>query len=77
LAADSGAKGKADKTKAAPEQGKTLDKAEIKKRIRELKAQKLEALAQNDRAKSRLCNRQIHDYKRRLRKINKTAVQAK
>jgi hypothetical protein len=65
------------KAKPKPETVKTLDKAEIKKRIRELKAQKLEALAQDDHAKSRLCNRQIHDYKRRLRKINKETARAK
>jgi hypothetical protein len=65
------------KAKPKRETVRTLDKAEIKKRIRELKAQKLEALAQDDRAKSRLCNRQIHDYKRQLRKINKETARAK
>jgi hypothetical protein len=45
------------------------DKAEIKRRIRELKAEKKEALGQQDRAKARRCNREIHQYKRQLRKM--------
>jgi len=50
-----------------------LGKAEIKERIRALKAEKMEALAQEDRKKTRQCNRQIHRYKRQLRKMAKEA----
>lgn len=45
------------------------DKSEIKRRIRELKAQKRDALAQQDRELVKECNRRIHHYKRVLRKL--------
>jgi len=48
-------------------------KADIKERIRALKAEKREALEQQDRKKTRRCNRQIHHYKRQLRKMAKEA----
>jgi hypothetical protein len=48
-------------------------KANIKERIRALKAEKREALDQHDRKKTRRCNRQIHHFKRRLRKMAKEA----
>jgi len=68
----------ASKTKAAkavPSQPKSsgpLGKTEIKERIRALKTEKREALDQKDRAKIHRCNRQIHNYKRRLRKMART-----
>ena len=48
-------------------------KANIKERIRALKAEKREALDQQDRKKTHRCNRQIHHYKRQLRKMVKEA----
>lgn len=54
-----------DKTKT----GAPPDKAQIKKRIRELKAEKREALSQQNREKARECTREIHLQKRRLRKL--------
>ncbi len=46
-----------------------LDKSGIKQLIRALKQEKKDAISQQDHAKARQCNRQIHDYKRRLRKM--------
>jgi hypothetical protein len=51
--------------------GAPHDKSELKRRIRALKEEKREATSQQDRARSRECNRQIHRYKRRLRKLAK------
>jgi hypothetical protein len=51
--------------------GAPIDKTELKRRIHALKDEKREAISQNDRARSRECNRQIHHYKRRLRKLAK------
>ena len=51
--------------------GAPRDKSEIKRRIQALKEEKREALSRQDRAHSRECNRQIHRYKRRLRKLAK------
>lgn len=56
-------------TPPPPSTQRPADKATIKERIRALKAQKRDALEQQDRAKSRHCNRQIHRYKRQLRKM--------
>jgi len=61
--------------KATPSPTKSqgpLGKTEIKGRIRALKTEKREALDQQDRAKTRRCNRQIHHYKRQLRKMART-----
>jgi hypothetical protein len=78
LAGRTGPEGEAPQARAAmpegggprPAQpGGTLGKAEIKERIRALKAEKRAALDQQDRVKSRACNRKIHDYKRQLRKM--------
>jgi hypothetical protein len=46
-----------------------LDKSGIKQLIRALKQEKKDAISQQDHARARQCNRQIHDYKRRLRKL--------
>lgn len=46
-----------------------MDRSGIKQRIRELKEEKRQALAQDDRAKAKECNRRIHRYKRQLRKM--------
>ena len=54
-----------------------LDKAELKKRIRALKEEKRDAISRQDRAKSRECNRQIHYYKRRLRKMTRVVAKKK
>jgi len=51
--------------------GVLLDKSELKRRIHTLKDDKREAISKQDRARSRECNRQIHRYKRRLRKLAK------
>ncbi len=51
----------------------TIDKAEIKRRIRQLKQRKQEALAAADRKAARACNRQIHRYKHLLRKMARAA----
>jgi hypothetical protein len=61
--------------KAAPSPTKPrgpLGKTEIKERIRALKTEKREALDQHDQAKIHRCNRQIHNYKRQLRKMART-----
>ena len=50
-----------------------LDKTEIKRRIRALKVDKREAIAARDAPKARACNRQIHDFKRRLRRMARSA----
>lgn len=52
---------------------KAMDKSEIKRRIKELKAEKQEAMEQQDRKRVRICNRRIHDFKRRLRKAARVA----
>jgi hypothetical protein len=70
------------KEKAAKEKAETKvdvapDKSEIKKRIRELKTDKLEALSKDDRTRARECNRQIHRYKRQLRKMGRAKTKAK
>jgi len=54
------------KTDSAP-----LGKSGIKLRIRELKEEKRKALSQHDHSKARECNRRIHRYKRKLRKMVK------
>jgi len=46
-----------------------LDKSGIKQLIRALKQEKKDAISQQDHVKARQCNKQIHDYKRRLRKM--------
>ena len=59
---------------AAPSTGKigaSADKSEIKRRIHALKKEKRDAISQKDHTRSRECNRQIHHYKRRLRKLAK------
>lgn len=70
-------KAKAPKAKApkaeAPKAEAPQGKADIKERIRALKQEKREAIEQQDRKKSRRCNRQIHRYKRQLRKMLKEA----
>jgi cell division protein FtsX len=67
------------KEKTKTKVGAPSDKSELKKRIRELKLEKREALSQHDREKARLCGQQIHLYKRRLRKMirEKTAYKKK
>jgi len=60
--------------KSGVSRGKTLDKAELKKLIRELKQQKQEALAQQDRVLATYCNRQIHAFKHRLRRLKSDAA---
>jgi len=50
-----------------------LDKTGIKRRIRVLKVEKREAIAAQDVAKAKACNRQIHDFKRRLRRMARGA----
>ncbi len=49
-------------------------KTEIKQRIRALKTEKRGALAAQDREKIRACNRQIHHWKRVLRKMARAAA---
>ena len=49
-------------------------KTEIKQCIRALKAEKREALAAKDRQRIRACNRQIHHFKRVLRKMARAAA---
>jgi len=51
--------------------GTTLDRSAIKQRIRALKEEKRDALSKDDRKRARACNRQIHDYKRLLRKMSR------
>ena len=51
----------------------TLDKTEMKRRIRALKVDKREAIGARDGARARACNRQIHDFKRRLRRMARGA----
>jgi predicted pyridoxine 5'-phosphate oxidase superfamily flavin-nucleotide-binding protein len=48
---------------------KPLDRAEIKKRIKALKEEKRTAISNQDRNAARLCNRQIHAFKRQLRRL--------
>lgn len=57
------------KAKKASSADLPMDRPGLKQRIRELKAEKREALAQQDKEKARECNRQIHRYKRQLRKM--------
>jgi DNA-binding IclR family transcriptional regulator len=45
-----------------------IDKSAIKSRIRELKAQRAEALAAHDRAQLKVVRRTIHRLKRRIHK---------
>jgi hypothetical protein len=59
--------GRAGRTAAS----KPLDKTGVKQQIKTLKDEKREALAQHDHAKARTCNRQIHRYKRMLRKMTR------
>jgi hypothetical protein len=51
-----------------------LDKSGLKQRIRALKEEKRQALAQRDGAKAQECNRRIHRYKRQLRKLVKKSA---
>lgn len=67
--AAAGKKAKSAAKTAGPAQKKPLGKGEIKQRIRELKEQKRDAISSQDRARARQCNRQIHDYKRQLRRL--------
>ena len=57
----------------APQAEAPQAKADIKERIRSLKAEKRDAISQQDKEKARRCNRQIHHYKRQLRKMAKEA----
>jgi protein-arginine kinase activator protein McsA len=50
------------------------DKGALKKRIREYKVKRNEALAQKDYKEAALYRRRIHSYKRRLRRAIKEAV---
>jgi hypothetical protein len=54
---------------ASAKKAGALNKGEIKQLIRALKQEKREALSSQDRARVKLCNRRIHDYKRQLRKM--------
>ena len=45
------------------------DKSELKRLIRQLKADKADALSRQDRARAGECNRLIHQYKRMLRRM--------
>ncbi len=58
---------------AAVPTGKPQTKTEIKQMIKALKVQKQEALSTKDNSKAKECNRQIHKYKRALRKAARTA----
>jgi len=49
------------------------DKAGIKKRIRELKAEKAQAVSERDTKRARGCTKEIHDHKRMLRKLLREA----
>jgi hypothetical protein len=60
----------ATKTTARPD---ATDKTAIKQSIRALKAQKREALSRQDHKAARECNRAIHNYKRLLRKLARSA----
>jgi hypothetical protein len=65
---------------AKPAQKKTggaLDKADIKQRIRALKQDKRDALAGDDGARARECNRRIHRFKRMLRKMTRASSRGK
>jgi len=53
-----------------------LDKAEIKRRIKQLKEEKKKALEAKDYEKAAFYRRRIHAYKHRLRKSIKKALQA-
>lgn len=66
---DETAVGGAGARPAESKAARPVEKSEIKSRIKALKAEKQEALEHNDRARSRRCNRQIHYYKRQLRKM--------
>ena len=68
--ADTGSKSTTAKPTTAGS-GASLDKSEIKRRIHALKEEKREALSKQDRVRSHECNRKIHRYKRRLRKLAK------
>ena len=57
-----------------PETAAVGDKAAIKQKIRALKAQKQKALEENDHAKAKLYRRQVHNYKRRLRRLLREAA---
>ncbi len=75
---EAGNKPKKAATKAAPKASgaasmKTMDKSAIKRRIKELKAEKLEAMAKQDGKRIKICNRRIHDFKRQLRKVARGA----
>ncbi len=45
-----------------------INKAKVKKRIRELKAERDQALAAHDRARLKLTRRRIHRLKRKIRR---------
>ncbi len=56
--------------KKAPRRApKVLSRADLKNRIRELKRQKSEALAQGDKKRILECNRRIHTCKHKLRRM--------
>ena len=57
------------KKSAAIKQDGPLNKSDVKQRIRALKQEKNDAISSQDRARARQCTRQIHDYKRWLRKM--------
>ena len=57
------------KKSAAIKQDGPLNKSEVKQRIRALKQEKNDAISSQDRARARQCTKQIHDYKRWLRKM--------
>jgi hypothetical protein len=76
--AATGGKPKPATTKTTPKASgsvsvQTTDKAQIKRRIKELKAEKQEARAQEDVKRAKECNRGIHDLKRLLRKAARRA----
>jgi len=68
--------GRAGRPTGKPAVSKPLDKTGVKQRIKTLKDEKREALAQHDHAKARTCNRQIHRYKRMLRKMTRVKAVA-
>lgn len=59
----------AAKTPPSGKKGGGSDKSDIKQRIQALKQDKRAALSAGDRSRARECNRQIHRYKRMLRKM--------
>lgn len=67
------AKGAKTVKKPPAGESKPMDKSEIKKCIRALKDEKREAIARQDVAKAKHCNRQIHIYKHKLRRMARTS----